>query len=113
MNKDITILNLLLGWEIIHLSKRGRKVTIRLREFPEKPTRFLRATFSKCVLAVMLDFNNGQIENFTLFNFKGCIFYQVNIENDRIISIQLLKEERLAGALKIQSSEISFEFTSK
>lgn len=40
MNKDLIIFNLLFGWEIIHLSKKGRKVSIRFREFPDKGCRF-------------------------------------------------------------------------
>lgn len=113
LNKDFIILNLLQGWEIIHLSKKGKNVIIRLREFPEKPTRFLRATFSKCAVAVVLDFNNRQTDDFSLFNFKGCIFSQTTIEGDGIISIHILRGNELVGALKIRPLEISFGFTSK
>ncbi len=113
LNKDLTILNLLLGWEIIHLSKKGKKVTMRLREFLGKGSRFIRVIFSKCDLAVFLELNNGQIENFTKFNFQKTIFCNINEENDGIIGIYLLKETDLIGILKIISTEITFEFTKR
>ena len=112
MNKDIIILKLLFGWEIIHLSKRGKKVTIRFREFPDAHSRFLRAIFSNCSPAVMLDYKKGQIEDFSLFNFKCCILYVINIENDGIVSIRLLKENNPAGALNIRAGEVSFDLLS-
>ena len=113
LNKDIIILKLLIGWEIIHLSKNGKKVVIRLRDFPEKPNMFLSATFSKCDLAVVLDFNNGQIDNFDLFEFKGCVFDNINLEYEHIINIHLLRGHELVGALKIKSHAISFNFTTR
>ena len=113
LNKDIIILKLLIGWEIIHLSKNGKKVVIRLRDFPEKPNMFLSATFSKCDLAVVLDFNNGQIDNFALFEFKGCVFDNINLEYEHIINIHLLRGQEPVGALKIKSHAISFNFTTR
>ena len=113
MNKDITILNLLLGWEIIHLSKKGEKVAIRLREFLGKSSRFIRVTFSKCDLAVFMGLNTGQIEDFTKFNFQKTVFCNINEENEGIISIHLLKGTDIIGILKIISEEITFEFTTK
>ncbi len=113
LKKDIIILNLLIGWEVIHLTKRGRKVTIRLREFPGKPNRFLRVTFSKCDVAVIIDFNNGQIENFSYFNFKACTIGEVNLQSDGIISIFLYNNNIHGGILKILSDEVSHDFTSR
>lgn len=113
MNKDLIILNLLIGWEIIHLSKTGKKVSMRLREFPGKDSRFIRVTFSKCDLAVFLDLNKGQIEDFKQFNFKNSLFYNVNAESDGIISIHLLKDDEFAGILKIIPGGMAFEFTAK
>ena len=106
-------MNLLIGWEIIHLSKAGKKISIRLKEFPDKYSRFLRITFDKCSIAVMLDFNQGQIEDLTSFDFKGCVFTKINIENDGIISIHLLKQSELVGALKLAPNEIIYDFTAK
>ena len=113
LNKDFLILNLLLGWEIIHLSKRGKKVTIRLREFPEKPTRFVRVSFSKCVIAEILDYKTLQTDDFTSFNFKGCLIYEPVNELKEIVSIHLMRDNEPVGALKIMPHEISFSFTSK
>ena len=113
LNKDFIILNLLLGWEIIHLSKRGKTVNIRLREFPEKPTRFVRVTFSKCVIAEILDYKTLQTDDFTSFNFKGCLIYEPVNELKEIVSIHLMKDNEPVGALKIMAHEISFGFTSK
>lgn len=112
--KDLIIFNLLLGWEVIHLSKRGKKVTIRLREFPEKPNRFLRITFSKCKLAVIIDFNKGkQIEDFSAFDSNTCALSEVKMEPDGIFSLFLLGKDGKLGILKILSGDISFDFTSK
>jgi hypothetical protein len=36
MEKDIIIFNLLIGWEIIHFSKVRKKLSFRLRDFPDK-----------------------------------------------------------------------------
>jgi len=113
MEKDIIVLNLLVGWEIIHLSKSGKKVSVRLREFPDNHSRFFRITFSKCSLAVILDFAHMQTEDFSNFNFKGCIFSQINMENDQMIGIHLIKQSKLVGALKIISDEINYDFTTK
>jgi hypothetical protein len=114
MEKDIIILNLLIGWEIIHLSKNGNKLSIRLREFSGKHSRFFRINFSKCSLVVILDFAHGvQTEDLSSFNFKGCIFSQINMENDRMISIHLLKQSEFVVALKIMSNEIEYDFSTK
>ena len=113
MEKDITILNLLIGWEIIHFSKTGKKLSFRLREFPGKHSRFFRISFNKCTLAEILNFSQGQTEDLSSFNFKGCIFAQAKMENDQIISIHLLKNSELVGALKIVSNEITYNFTAK
>ena len=113
LNRDFIIFNLLLGWEIIYFSKKGNKLTIRLREFREKPTRYIRVTFTQCAFAVILDFNKRQTDDLSLFNFKGCIFYRAEIEGDRIVNIHLLREKELGGALKIQPLGISFDFTSR
>jgi hypothetical protein len=93
MEKDITILNLLIGWEIIHFSKTGRNLSFRLREFPDKHSRFFRISFNKCTLAEILNFSQGQTEDLSSFNFKGCVFAQVKIENGAfpVISLQYLK----------------------
>ena len=111
--KDIIILNLLIGWEVIHLVKRGRKITIRFREFPTKPTRFLRVTFLKCDIAVILDFNDGQIDNFAHFNFKACTIGNVKLEPDGLISIFLYSNDDHGGILKILCDEVSHDFTSR
>ena len=111
--KDIIILNLLIGWEVIHLAKRGKKVTIRLKEFPTNPNRFLRATFLRCSIAVILDFNAGQIEDFTHFNFKACTVGNVKLESDDIISFFLYRNDEQGGILKISCVEVSHEFTSR
>ena len=95
--KDIIILNLLIGWEVIHLAKRGRKVTIRLKEFPTNPNRFLRVTFLRCSIAVFIDFNYGKIENFTRFDFKACTIGNVNLGSDDIISIFLYRKDEQGG----------------
>jgi hypothetical protein len=113
LKKDIIILNLLIGWELIHLAKRGRKVTIRLKEFPTNPSRFLRVTFLRCSTAVILDFNAGQIEDFAHFNFKACTIGNVKIGSDDIISIFLYRNDEQGGILKISCVEVSHEFTSR
>lgn len=114
LNKDFLILNLLLGWEIIHLSKRGKKVTIRLREFPEKPTRFVRVSFSKCVVAEILDYKKTlQTDDFASFDFEGCLIYEAVHELKEIVSIHLLRDNEPVAAIKIMAHEISFDFTSK
>ena len=113
MEKDIIILNLLIGWEIIHFSKTRKKLSFRLREFPDKHSRFFRISFDKCTLAEILDFSQGQTDDLSSFNFEGCIFAQAKMENDRIINIQLLKKSELVGALKIVSNEITYNFTAK
>lgn len=113
MNKDFLILNLLLGWEIIHLSKRGKKVTIRLREFPEKPTRFVRVTFAKCVVAEILDYKTLQTDDFVSFDFERCLIYEAVHELKEIVSIHLLRGNKPVAAIKIMAHEISFDFTSK
>ena len=113
MNKDFIILNLLVGWEIIHLSKRGKKVNIRLREFPVKPTRFVRVTFSKCVFAEILNYETIQTDDFASFNFEGCQIYEAVNELKEIVNIHLLRDNEPVGALKIMAHEISFGFTSK
>ena len=111
--KDIVILNLLIGWEVIHLAKRGKKVIIRLKEFPTNPNRFLRVTFLRCSIAVIIDFNAGQIEDFTHFNFKACNIGNVKLESDGIISIFLYRNDKQGGILKISCDEVSHEFTSR
>ena len=112
--KDLIIFNLLLGWEVIHLSKRGKKVTIRLREFPEKPNRFLRITFSKCELAAIIDFNEGkQIEDFSAFDSNTCSLSEVKMEPDGIFSLFLFNRDGRLGILKVLPGDISFNFTSK
>ena len=113
MEKDIIILNLLIGWEIIHFSKIRKKLSFRLREFPDNHTRFFRLSFDKCTLAEILDFSKRQTEDLSSFNFEGCILGQSKIENDRIISIHLLKKSGLVGALKIESNKITYDFTVK
>ena len=113
MTKDFIILNLLFGWEIIHLSKKGNKLTIRLREFKDHPSRFIRITFTRCSVAAFLDFNSAQTDDFSLFEFKGCIFYKAEIDKENIVSIHLLRGNELVGAIKIQPLEISFDFTTK
>ena len=113
LNKDFIILNLLLGWEIIYISKRGKKVNIRLREFPERPTRFIRVTFSKCVFAEILNYKTLQTVDFTSFNFEGCLIYEAVNELKEIVSIHLLRDNEPVGALKILPHEISFDFTSR
>lgn len=111
--KDVIILKLLNGWEIIHLSKSGKKVSIRLREFPDEYSRFFRITFVRCSTAVLLNFNKGKIEDITSFDFKGCVFSNINIENYGLISIHLLKQSELIGALKISPGELKYDFTTK
>ena len=113
MNKDFIILNLLFGWEIIHLSKKGNKLTIRLREFKDNPSRFIRITFRRCSFASFLDFNSAQTDDFSLFEFKECILYKAEIDKENIVNIHLLWNNELVGALKILPHEISFDFTSK
>jgi hypothetical protein len=111
--KDIIILNLLIGWEVIHLAKRGRKVTIRLKEFPTNPNRFLRVTFLRCSIAEIIDFNAGQIEDFTHFNFEACIIGNVKLGSDDIISNLLFRNAEQGSILKISCAEVSHEFTSR
>ena len=111
--KDIIILNLLIGWEVIHLAKRGRKVTVRLKEFPTNPNRFLRVTFLRFSIAVIIDFSVGQTEDFTHFNFKACTIGNVNLGSDDIISIFLYRNDELRGILKISCVEVLHEFTSR
>ncbi len=111
--KDIIILNLLIGWEVIHLAKRGRKVTIRLKEFLTNPNRFLRLTFLRCSIAVIIDFNARQIEDFTHFNFKACTIGNVKLGSDDIISIFLYRNDEQGGILKLSCVEVSHEFTSR
>ena len=113
LNKDFMILNLLFGWEIIHLSKRGKKVTIRLKEFPDKPTRFVRVTFSKCVVSEIIDYKTLQTDDFASFDFEGCLIYKAVHELKEIVSIHLMRGNEPVGALKIMAHEISFGFTSK
>ena len=114
LQKDLIILNLLIGWEVIHLSKRGKKVTIRLREFPEEPNRFLRITFSKCEIAVIIDLNkNAQIENFSAYDSKTCALSKVTMEPDGIIILFLFSRKEKLGILKVLPDNISFDFTSK
>ncbi|MBN2015495.1 hypothetical protein JW766_01550 [Candidatus Dojkabacteria bacterium] len=113
MNKDIIILKLLLGWEIIHISKNGKKVSIRLREFPGKGSRFIRATFSMCDIAVFIELENGQLEDFSKIRIRDAILYKVHKEIDGIISIHILKGNNIFGILKIHAMEIKFDFTTK
>jgi len=113
LNKDFLILNLLLGWEIIHLSKRGKKVTMRLKEFPDSPTRFVRVTFSKCVVAEIIDYKTLQTDDFASFKFEGCLISKAVHELKEIASIHLLRDNEPVAAIKIMSNEISFDFTSK
>ena len=103
----------IIGWEVIHLSKRGRKVTIRLKEFPTNPNRFLRVTFLRCSIAVIIDFNAGQIEDFTHFNSRACTIGNVKLGSDDLISIFLYHNDEQGGILKISCVEISHEFTSR
>lgn len=70
-------------------------------------------TFFKCPLSVILDFRDGQLEEFALFDFKGCIFSRTIMEEDEVISIHLVKGDELIGAIKIIASDVAFEFTSK
>jgi hypothetical protein len=107
------VLNLLFGWEIIHLSKRGKKVTIRLKEFPDKPTRFVRVTFSKCVVAEIIDYKTLQTDDFASFDFEGCLLYKAVHELKEIVSIHLLRDNDPVASIKIMADEISFDFTSR
>jgi len=113
LNKDFIIFNLLFGWKIIYLSKKGNKLTIRLREFDDEPSRFIRITFTRCSFASFLDFSSTQTDDFSRFEFKGCMLYKAEIDKENIVNINLLRNNELAGALKILPHKISFEFTSK
>ena len=63
---------------------------IRLREFPEKPNRFLRITLSKCELAAIIDLEKGwQIGDFSAFDLNACALSEVKMEPDGIFSIFL------------------------
>jgi hypothetical protein len=66
------------------------QVTIRPKEFPTNPNRFLRVTFLRCSIAVIIDFNAGQIEDFTHFNLKACTIGNVKLGSDDIISIFII-----------------------
>ena len=113
MNKDLIILKLLLAWEIIHLSKKGENLTLRLREYKEKDSRFIRVKFLKCQLISFLDLNYGQIDDLDFEKFRSSMFYGINEEADGILSIQIIKGKELLGFLKILPNEIGFEFTTK
>ena len=113
MEKDLVILNLLIGWQIIHLSKTGKKLSIRLREFPEGESRFLRITFSKCFLTEFLNFSSEKGKDIKSYDFTGCILSRVTKGYDEMISIHLVKNLALAGSLKIVPSEVAYKFTSK
>lgn len=113
MNKNIIILNLLIGWEIIHLSKKSKKLSIRLREFPGGDNRFIRITFSQCSLVAYFDVDTKQTENFKQFNFKNSFVKSITAEDDGIISFRIIKDKNNIGIFKIVSDEIEFEFTSK
>lgn len=112
--KDLIILNLLIGWEIIHLSKRGKSVAIRLREFPEEPNRFIKINFSKCELAIIIDINEDkQFEDFSIFNWRACTLSKVKMEPDGILSIFLVGEDGKLGIMKFLAGDILFEFKTK
>ena len=113
MEKDLIILNLLIGWEIIHLTKSGKKLSISLREIPGNESRFLRITFEKCFVVEFLNFSNAKEQNISTFNFTGCIFARVNIEHGEMINIHLLKDAEFIGSFKIVPSEIGYKFTAK
>jgi len=88
-------------------------VTIRLREFPEMPTRFIRVTFSKCVIAEILGYKTLQTDDFASFDFEGCLIYEAVHELKEIVSIHLLRDNEPVAAIKIMAHEVSFDFTSK
>jgi hypothetical protein len=113
LKNDIIILNLLIGWEIIHIAKTGKKLSVRLREFPGKHSRFFRLTFNKCSVATIVDFVSAKTEDIACFNFIGCMFSRIEMEGDGMISIQLLKHSEFVGSLKIVSQEIGYDFTTK
>ena len=113
MDKDLIILNLLIGWQIIHLSKTGKKLSIRLREFADGESRFLRITFLKCFVAEFLNFSDKNGHDISTFNFTDCIFARVTKEYDEMINIHLVKGSELAGSLKIVTSEVEYKFTTK
>ena len=105
LKNDIIILNLLIGWEIIHIAKTGKKLSVRLREFPGKHSRFFRITFNKCSVATILDFVSFKTEDIACFDFSGCIFSRIEKEGDEMISIHLLKHSEFVGSLKIISQK--------
>jgi hypothetical protein len=113
LKKDIIVLNLLIGWEIIHFSKKAKKLSLRLREFPEIDSRFLRVTFSKCFVLEFYNFSNTKETDILKFDFSGLTFASVTLEQDEIINIHLLKKSEFVGSLKIVPSEVDFQFTTK
>ena len=93
--------------------KIGKKLSVRLREFSGKHSKFFRITFNKCSVATILDFVSAKTEDIASFNFIGCMFSRIQMEGDGLISIHLLKHSEFVGSLKIVSQEIGYDFTTK